>query len=75
MVVVLSLGMDFKVTYAKYWMDRQRLEFTASGEREGVKFTVATHVRCRDPKTPENVHLVALLRIDELFKRRSASGK
>ena len=72
---MLSLGMHFHVTYAKYSPERRRLEFTASGERNGVKFTVATHVPCHDPKTPENVHLVALLRINELFQRRSASGR
>jgi hypothetical protein len=67
--------MHFKVTHAKYRPERQRLEFTATGEREGVKFTVATHVRCNDPVTPENAHLAALLRIEELFRRRSASGR
>lgn len=72
---VLSLGMHFKVTHARYRQEYQRLEFTASGERDGVKFTVATHVRCRDPVTPENTHLVALLRIEEIFRRRSASGR
>lgn len=67
--------MQFTVTRARYSAEHQRLEFTASGERDGVRFTVSTHVRCREPKTPENVHLVALLRIDEIFKRRSASGR
>jgi hypothetical protein len=67
--------MHFKVTHARYSAERHRLEFTASGERDGQKFTVATHVPCRDPQTPENVHLVALLRITELFNRQSASGR
>jgi len=67
--------MHFKVTYARYRPERRRLEFTASGERNGVKFTVSTDVVCRDPKTPENTHLVALLRLTEIFRERSASGR
>ena len=68
--------MQFKVTYARYWPGRRRLEFTASGERDGCVFTVVTEVTClKEPKTPENVHLVALARLTEIFRQRSASGR
>tara|TARA_R110002124_G_scaffold114535_2_gene269156 strand:+ start:4213 stop:4419 length:207 start_codon:yes stop_codon:yes gene_type:complete len=67
--------MQFKVTHARYFADRRRLEFTASGERDGCLFTVVTEVTClKEPRTPENVHLVALARLTEIFRRRSASG-
>ena len=67
--------MQFKVTYARYQAERRRLEFTASGERNGCLFTVVTDVIClKEPRTPENVHLVALARLTEIFRRRSASG-
>ena len=67
--------MQFKVTYARYIAERRRLEFTASGERDGCLFTVVTDVICmKEPRTPENVHLVALARLTEIFRRRSASG-
>lgn len=67
--------MQFKVTSARYLADRRRLEFTASGERNGCLFTVVTDVIClKEPRTPENVHLVALARLTEIFRRRSASG-
>lgn len=68
--------MQFKVTYARYLPDKRRLEFAASGERNGCLFTVVTDVTCfKEPKTPENVHLVALARLTEIFRRRSASGR
>lgn len=68
--------MQFKVTYARYWAERRRLEFTASGERNGCSFTVVTEVMClKEPKSPENVHLVALARLTEIFRQRSASGR
>ena len=68
--------MQFKVTYARYLADRRRLEFAASGERDGCLFTVVTDVIClKEPRTPENVHLVALARLTEIFRRRSASGR
>lgn len=67
--------MQFKVTHARYLADRRRLEFTATGERNGCLFTVVTDVMClKEPRTPENVHLVALARLTELFRQRSASG-
>jgi len=70
------MGMQFKVTYARYWKDRRRLEFTASGERNGCVFTVVTEVTClKEPVTPEHVHLVALARLTEIFRLRSASGR
>lgn len=68
--------MHFKVTYARYLPQKRRLEFTASGERNGCLFTVVTEVTClREPKTPENIHLVALARLTEIFRRQSASGR
>jgi hypothetical protein len=68
--------MHFKVTYARYLPHKRRLEFTASGERNGCLFTVVTEVTClREPKTAENIHLVALARLTEIFRRQSASGR
>ncbi|MCS6762596.1 MAG: hypothetical protein MO846_12075 [Candidatus Devosia symbiotica] len=67
--------MQFKVTYARYLADQRRLEFTATGERNGCLFTVVTDVmRLKEPRTLENVHLVASAWLTELFRRRSASG-
>ena len=67
--------MQFTVTQSRYFAERQRLEFTASGERNGCLFTVVTDVRClKEPRTAEHIHLVALARLTELFRRRSASG-
>ena len=58
-----------------FWQ-RQRQIFTVSGERDGIKFTVASNVRClRDPRTPENIHLVALVALTDIFRRPSASGR
>ena len=68
--------MDFKVVKSHYDAVGRYLHFTASGTREGMKFTVASHVKClKDPITPENIHLVALLALTEIFNRRSASGR
>ena len=68
--------MHFQVTSARYAAEQRRLHFTASGTRNGVSFTVVTDVHClRDPATPENVHLAALLKLTELFSRPSASGR
>lgn len=68
--------MHFTVTYSRYLPAKRRLEFTASGERNGCLFTVVTEVTClREPKTPENIHLVALARLTEIFRRQSASGR
>jgi hypothetical protein len=68
--------MIFKVHWSRYDKDRGLLEFCASGSRNGGLFTVVTDVRClKEPKTPENVHLVALVRLTELFSRPSASGR
>lgn len=67
--------MQFKVTYSRYLPEKRRLEFCASGERNGASFTVVTEVTClKEPKTPENIHLVALARLTELFRQKSASG-
>lgn len=68
--------MQFKVTASRYDPVAQRLHFTASGERLGTRFTIASHVRClRDPGTPDRVHLVALVALTDIFKRPSASGR
>ena len=67
--------MQFKVTQSRYRPAKRRLEFTASGERNGCIFTVVTDVICmKEPTTPEHVHLVALARLMEIFRQRSASG-
>jgi hypothetical protein len=67
---------QFKVNWARYQSSTGRLEFAASGVQKGVRFTVVTHVRClKDPVTPENTHIVALLRLTEIFRRPSASGR
>jgi hypothetical protein len=75
--VPFALGvMQFKVTASRYDPAAQRLHFTASGERMGIRFTVASHVRClKDPGTPDRVHLVALVALTDIFKRPSASGR
>ncbi|HEV7345692.1 MAG TPA: hypothetical protein VGN60_08700 [Devosia sp.] len=68
--------MQFQVTAYSYDAAAQRLHFTASGYRNGMRFTVASHVRClKDPVTPQNAHLVALVALTEIFKRPSASGR
>jgi len=68
--------MQFRVTSSRYDSVGRRLHFTVSGERDGIKFTVASNVRClRDPKTPENIHLVALVALTDIFRRPSASGR
>jgi hypothetical protein len=68
--------MDFKVVKSRYDAEGRYLHFTASGTRDGMKFTVSSHVKVlKDPVTPENIHLVALLALTEIFKRRSASGR
>lgn len=72
--MALPSNLNFTVTDWRYSAARNQMSFTASGERNGVRFTVVTQVRCRDPKTQENAHLVALLRINELLKMPSASG-
>ncbi|MDB5613234.1 MAG: hypothetical protein JWQ22_887 [Devosia sp.] len=67
--------MQFKVTQSRYRPGKRRLEFTASGERNGCLFTVVTDVICmKEPTTPEHIHLVALARLMEIFRQRSASG-
>jgi hypothetical protein len=67
--------MQFTVTFFRYWPGRRRLEFAASGQRNGCIFTVVTEVIClKEPTTPEHVHLVALARLTEIFRQRSASG-
>ena len=68
--------MQFKVTHSRYLPEKRRLEFAASGERNGATFTVVTEVTClKEPKTAEHVHLVALARLTELFRQKSASGR
>jgi len=68
--------MQFKVTASRYDAVAQRLHFTASGERAGIRFTVASHVRClRDPGSADRVHLVALIALTNIFKAPSASGR
>jgi hypothetical protein len=67
--------MEFDVKWARYDALRGKLAFCATGTRDGGHFTVVTSVRClKDPNTPEKVHMVALLRLTELFGRPSARG-
>jgi hypothetical protein len=69
-------GLQFRVTSSRYDNILKRLHFTVSGERDGTKFTVASAVPClRDPKTPENTHLVTLIALTNIFKLPSASGR
>ena len=68
--------MTFEVTAYSYDAAARRLHFTASGYRDDMRFTVVSHVRClKDPVTPQNAHLVALVALTELFKRPGASGR
>lgn len=72
----LEKPMQFDVKWARYHSNAAKLEFCASGIQNGVRFTVVTDVKClKDPKTPENTHIVALIRLTEIFRQRSASGR
>lgn len=68
--------LHFKVRWSRYRPEKKRLEFSASGTHNGIRFTAVTDVHCaKEPASPENVHLVALLRLTEIFSRPSASGR
>lgn len=67
--------MQFKVVKARYSEALKRLCFVARGERNGVTFTIVSDVPCREPKSPEEVHLAAFLKASELFQQPSASGR
>jgi hypothetical protein len=71
-----NVPLVFSVRSASYDAARHRLEFTAHGRRGDCTFTVVTDVVClKQPATPENIHLVALVRLTEMFRLPSASGR
>ena len=68
--------LTFAIRSSRYDALHKRLEFTASGRRGRCSFTVVTDVVClKEPMSSENIHLVALMRLTELFRTPSASGK
>ena len=68
--------MRFNVTTAYYDGASKYLHYTATGERNGVRYTVSSRVKClKPPTTPERLHMVVLLALTEQFKRPSPSGK
>ena len=67
--------MDFKVVAASYDADAHFLTYTASGIRNGLRFTVSSRVKClKDPGSSERLHMVVLLALTDHFKRPSPSG-
>jgi hypothetical protein len=67
--------MEFKVVAASYDAAAQLLSYTATGLRNGLKFTVSSRVKClKDPGTQERLHMVVLLALTDHFKRPSPSG-
>lgn len=72
----VGLQMHFKVTSAYYDEASKYLVYTASGERDGARYTVSSRVKClKPPETPERLHMVVLLALTDQFKRPSPSGK
>jgi hypothetical protein len=68
--------MQFKVTSAYYDEASKYLVYTATGERDGARYTVSSRVKClKPPNTPERLHMVVLLALTDQFKRPSPSGK
>ncbi|KKB09367.1 hypothetical protein [Devosia chinhatensis] len=68
--------MQFKVISAYYVEASRYLVYTASGERDGARYTVSSRVKClKEPTTPERVHMVVLLALTDQFKRPSPSGR
>ena len=54
--------MQFKVTSAYYDETSKYLVYTATGERDGARYTVSSRVKClKLPNTPERLHTVILL--------------
>lgn len=67
--------MQFTVTAAAYDATRKYLTYTASGEKNGRRFTISSRAKClKDPQTPERIHMVVLLAITDHFKRPGPSG-
>jgi hypothetical protein len=67
--------MEFKVVAASYNAAAHLLVYTATGLRNGLRFTVSSRVKClKDPGTEERLHLVVLLALADHFKRPSPSG-
>lgn len=68
--------MQFKVISASYDEANKFLEYTASGEHDGSRYTVSSRVKClKPPTTPERLHMVVLLALVDQFKRPSPSGR
>ena len=68
--------MQFKVTSTYYDEESTYLLYTATGERDGGRYTVSSRVKClKPPNTPERLHMVVLLALTDQFKRPSPSGK
>lgn len=68
--------MDFKVVAATYDAAANSLSYTATGLREGLRFTVSSRVKClKDPGSAERLHMVVLLALTDHFKRPSPSGR
>lgn len=67
--------MEFKVVAASYDPVANLLSYTATGIRNGFKFTVSSRVKClKDPGSAERLHMVVLLALTDHFKRPSPSG-
>ncbi|AVF05511.1 MAG: hypothetical protein Devi2KO_04550 [Devosia indica] len=68
--------MQFKVTASYYDEASKYLVYTATGERNGARYTVSSRVKClKAPTTPERLHMVVLLALTDQFKRPSPSGR
>jgi len=68
--------MDFKVVAATYDAAASMLSYTATGLRDGLRFTVSSRVKClKDPGSAERLHMVVLLALTDHFKRPSPSGR
>jgi len=68
--------MDFKVVAATYDTAASMLFYTATGLRDGLRFTVSSRVKClKNPGSAERLHMVVLLALTDHFKRPSPSGR
>lgn len=69
-------AMQFTITAAQYDAPSKILFYSASGERDGERFTVSSRVKClKPPQTPERLHMVVLLALNDQFRRPSPSGR
>ena len=68
--------MDFRVVAATYDAAARMLSYTATGLRDGLRFTVSSRVKClKDPGSAERLHMVVLRALTDHFKRPSPSGR